>query len=72
MIRYDIDFTIDGKWHHTFGESTYPSDEDYDQHNYTLEGVKHNAEIIIGAYMDLGHLHGYVNPSNIKVYITKI
>ena len=72
MMRYDIDFTIDGEWHHTFGESTFPSDKDYDKHNYTYEDVKHNAEIIIGAYMDMGHLHGYVNPNNIKVHITKI
>ena len=72
MIRYDIDFTIDAEWYHTFGESTFPSDENYDKHNYTKEDIEHNAKIIIDSYMDMGHLHGYVNPSNIKVHITKI
>ena len=72
MMRYDIDFTIDDEWHHTFGESTFPSDKDYDKHNYTQEDVKHNAEIIIGAYMDMGYLHGDVNPNNIIVHISKI
>jgi hypothetical protein len=72
MMRYDIDFTIDGEWHHTFGESTYPSDLNFEKGNYTEEGVSHNARLIIDAFMDMGHLHGYVNPSNIKVHIDKI
>ncbi len=72
MIRYDIDFTIDGGWHHTSGESTFPSDENYDTHNYTYEDILHNAKIIIGAYMDMEQLHGRVNPDSINVVISKI
>lgn len=72
MIRYDIDFTIDGEWHHTSGESTFPSDDNYDAHNYTYEDILHNAIIIIGGYMGMEHLRGHVNPDNIEVQITKI
>ena len=72
MIHYEIDFTINGEWHHTCGDSTFPSDANFDSKNYSDADIVHNSEILIGAYMKMGHIKGYVDTSNISWSINKI
>ena len=70
MIHYEIDFKINNEWHHTFGDSTFPSDSDFENDNYTDRDIIQNAEIIIHQYMKKGHLIGYVSRDNIRCSIS--
>lgn len=71
MMYYEIDFSINGQWHHTCGESSFPSDDNYAKKNYSNDDLIRNSRVLIGGYMKMENIVGDVDEGSISCRVTK-
>ena len=69
MAVYVIDFMLDGEKHHTRGEMSYPTKEDFESKNYTEKRAMEIAMVFIDSYMDVKQIAKSIHPYNITYTI---
>lgn len=69
MAHYKISFRIGGKTYYTEGESTYPSDEEIINNNYSMDIAKDSAFIFASAYKDSFHIVGNIEKDSLDFEI---
>ena len=71
MMHYEIDFSIDGKSHHTCGESSFPTDKNFAMKHYTNDDFIEISRVLISAYMKMGRMERNVDEGSIRCRVTK-
>ena len=70
-MHYEIDFSINGKWHHTCGESSFPTDENFAKNNYSNDDLIWNSRTIIDGYMKMENIVGNVDEGSITCRVSQ-
>lgn len=70
MAYYNVSFSIKGVKHYTTGESSYPTQENYEKGEYSVDICMTNAMMFIAGYKDVKKIEDQVYRQNVSFTIS--